>query len=143
MNATTNTVHSAFLISHFSFQIFPVPLNPDLLNYHTERLSLLGKVSIKRMFGGAGFYINGKMFALTDGDDVYLKGDEETRARFESRKMQQFAPFEDKPNMRMHYYSLSSEDLEDDDALRELGHLAIEASTRAAQNKKRPSTKRA
>ena len=118
-------------------------INQDILEYYTERLSLLGKVSIKRMFGGAGFYINGKMFALTDGDDVYLKGDDETRARFESRKMQQFAPFEDKPNMRMNYYSLSSEDLEDDDALRELGTLAIEASTRASVKKKNSSTKRA
>jgi len=120
-----------------------MPLNQDILTYYTERLSLLGKVSIKRMFGGAGFYLNGKMFALTDGDDVYLKGDDETRARFESRKMQQFAPFDDKPNMRMNYYSLSSEDLEDDDALRELGKLALEASARAATKKKSPPTKRA
>ncbi len=118
-------------------------LNQDILNYYTERLSLLGKVSIKRMFGGAGFYMNGRMFALTDGDDVYLKADEENRARFESRKMKQFAPFDDKPEMRMHYYSLSSEDLENDDALRELGTLAIEASTRAAQKRKKYPTKRA
>lgn len=118
-------------------------LNQDILDYYTERLSLLGKVSIKRMFGGAGFYINGRMFALTDGDMIYLKADEENRARFESRKMEQFAPFEDKPEMRMHYYSLSSEDLEDDDALRELGTLAIEASTRAAAKKKNSPAKRA
>ncbi len=118
-------------------------LNQDILNYYTERLSLLGKVSIKRMFGGAGFYMNGRMFALTDGDDVYLKADEENRARFESRKMKQFAPFDDKPEMRMHYYSLSSEDLEDDDTLRELGTLAVEASARAAQKKKSSGAKRA
>ena len=123
-----------------------MPLNQDILNYYIERLNVIvahrsglpaglcGKITARRMFGGAGFYLNGKMFALTDGDDVYIKGDEETRARFESRKMKQFAPFDDKPNMRMHYYSLSSEDLEDDDALRELGKLAIEAAERAAKN---------
>lgn len=118
-------------------------INQDILDYYTERLSLLGKVSIKRMFGGAGFYLNGRMFALTDGDMIYLKADEENRARFVSRKMQQFAPFADKPEQKMHYYSLSSEDLEDDDALRELGLLAVEAATRAAQKKNKPSTKRA
>lgn len=120
-----------------------MPLSQDILDYYQERLSLLGKVSIKRMFGGAGFYLNGRMFALTDGDMIYLKADEENRARFTARKMQQFAPFEDKPEMRMHYYSLSSEDLEDDDAIRELGKLAAEASARAATKKKKPSTKRA
>ncbi len=118
-------------------------LNQDILDYYTERLSLLGKVNVKRMFGGAGFYMNGRMFALTDGDMIYLKADDENRARFEARKMQQFAPFEDKPEMRMHYYSLSSEDLEDDDALRELGTLAVEASTRAAAKKKSSGAKRA
>ena len=113
-------------------------LNQDILDYYTERLSLLGKINVKRMFGGAGFYMNGRMFALTDGDMIYLKADEENRARFVSRKMEQFAPFEDKPEMRMHYYSLSSEDLEDDDALRELGKLAIEAAERAAKKKRSP-----
>ncbi|MBK8127631.1 MAG: TfoX/Sxy family protein [bacterium] len=122
-----------------------MPLNQDILNYYTERLNVIAAhrsglppdcaedhraadVRWRRL------RLNGKMFALTDGDDVRTKGDEETRARFESRKMKQFAPFDDKPNMRMHYYSLSSEDLEDDDALRELGKLAIEAAERAAKN---------
>ncbi|NUO19379.1 TfoX/Sxy family protein [bacterium] len=118
-------------------------LNQDILDYYTDRLSLLGKINVKRMFGGAGFYLNGRMFALTDGETVYLKGDEQNRARFESRKMEQFAPFDDKPEMRMHYYSLSSEDLEDDDALRELGMLAVEAANRAAAKKKSSPTKRA
>jgi TfoX/Sxy family transcriptional regulator of competence genes len=81
------------------------------------------------------------MFALTDGDGVYLKADEQNRARFTSRRMEQFAPFEDKPNMKMHYYLLSSEDLEDDDALRELGRLSIEASNRASLSKKTKGVK--
>lgn len=113
-------------------------LNQDILDYYTDRLSLLGKINVKRMFGGAGFYLNGRMFALTDGETVYLKGDEQNRARFESRKMEQFVPFEDKPDQKMNYYSLSSEDLEDDDALRKLGMLAVEAANRAAAKKKRP-----
>ena len=42
-------------------------INQDILDYYADRLRVLGKVSIKRMFGGAGFYLNGRMFALTDG----------------------------------------------------------------------------
>ncbi len=108
-------------------------ISNDYLEFCADRLRVLGKVSFKRMFGGAGFYLNGRMFALTDGDTIYLKADDENRARFESRKMEAFAPFADQPDKKMSYYSLSSEDLEDDDALRELGLLAVEASARAAQ----------
>lgn len=118
-------------------------INQDILDYYADRLRVLGKVSIKKMFGGAGFYLNGRVFAITDGDTVYLKGDDENRARFESRRMEQFVPFADKPEQKMNYYSLSSEDLEDDDALRELGMLAVEAATRAAAKKKPSVTKRA
>lgn len=117
-------------------------LSQDFLDYCTERLSLLGKVSMRKMFGGAGFYLNGKMFALTNGDGVYLKADEQNRARFEARRMEKFVPFEDKQQYKMGYYLLSSEDLEDDDTLRELGKLSVEASERAALSKKTKGAKR-
>ncbi|MCC6475731.1 TfoX/Sxy family protein [bacterium] len=116
-------------------------ISQDFLDYCTERLSLLGKVSMRKMFGGAGYYLNGKMFALTNGDGVYLKADEQNRARFEARRMEKFVPFEDKQQYKMGYYLLSSEDLEDDDTLRELGKLSIEASDRAALSKKTKGAK--
>lgn len=39
----------------------------------------LGAVSIRRMFGGAGVYAQGVMFALVDDDVVYLKVDDALR----------------------------------------------------------------
>ena len=45
-----------------------------------ELFAGLGEVSIRRMFGAAGVYAQGVMFALVDDDVVYLKVDEALRA---------------------------------------------------------------
>jgi DNA transformation protein len=49
----------------------------------TELFSAFGPVSVRRMFGGAGIYAQGVMFALLTGDVVYLKSSEETGAAFD------------------------------------------------------------
>jgi len=45
-----------------------------------ELFSGLGPVRIKRMFGGAGVYAGELMFALIDGDVIYLKADDALKA---------------------------------------------------------------
>lgn len=49
-----------------------------------ELLSELGPVMIRRMFGGAGIFCDGLMFALVADDVLYLKADDDTRAAFEA-----------------------------------------------------------
>ena len=41
-----------------------------------ELFSGLGPITIRRMFGGAGAYANGVMFALLANDVIYIKTDE-------------------------------------------------------------------
>lgn len=49
----------------------------------TERLSELGDVSSKKMFGGFGVFIDAKMFALIDSTGaLYFKCDESNEARY-------------------------------------------------------------
>lgn len=50
----------------------------DFLIEHTAEF---GPVTIRRMFGGGGIYRDGLMFGLIDDETVYLKADDETRAR--------------------------------------------------------------
>lgn len=47
-----------------------------------ELLAPLGPLSIRRMFSGAGVFLDGKMFALIIDDVTYLKTDEPTKAAF-------------------------------------------------------------
>ena len=40
-------------------------------------------MSVRRLFGGAGLYVDGVMFAILSKDVIYLKADDGTRAAFE------------------------------------------------------------
>ncbi len=45
-----------------------------------ELFALMGPVQVKRMFGGAGVYAHGLMFALLADDAIYIKTDDALRA---------------------------------------------------------------
>ena len=49
-----------------------------------ELFEPVGRVELKRMFGGLGAFRDGLMFALVLDDAIYLKSDETTRGRFEA-----------------------------------------------------------
>ena len=77
-----------------------------------ESLGELGDVSWKKMFGGAGIFIDGSMFALIDSDaQLHLKVDDSNRARFEAAGSEKHG--------RMPYYTAPADILEDGAALLE------------------------
>ena len=51
-----------------------------------DLLADFGPVTIRNMFGGAGIYAGGVMFAILDDDVLYLKTDEDVRARLPGRR---------------------------------------------------------
>jgi TfoX N-terminal domain len=55
-------------------------LSPD---HVSELFAQFRPVSVRRLFGGAGLYADGVMFAILSRDVIYLKADDETRAAFE------------------------------------------------------------
>jgi DNA transformation protein len=56
-----------------------------------EVFERFGRVSARRMFGGHGIFHEGRMFGLVSGERLYLKTDEESRAKFEAKGL---SPFE-------------------------------------------------
>jgi len=83
-----------------------------------ERLAPLGPVSWKKMFGGAGIFLDGKMFALVNHDGyAHLKVNDSNRDRYESAGSAKFA--------NMPYYSIPSEVLADDALLQEWAAASI------------------
>jgi DNA transformation protein len=62
----------------------------DYLDYLTEHLAPLGPVSARRMFGGAGLFIDGLMFALVIDEVLYFKTDDETKAAFDAEGLKPF-----------------------------------------------------
>jgi DNA transformation protein len=55
-----------------------------------ELFASFGPVDVRRMFGGAGVFVDGMMIALVSRDVVYLKADAETIPSFEREGL---APF--------------------------------------------------
>lgn len=51
----------------------------DYLEYIVDQLLAWGEVTVRKMFGGAGLYRDGKMFGLVADDVVYLKVDDSNR----------------------------------------------------------------
>lgn len=87
----------------------------------------LEDVTVRKMFGGAGLYKDGVIFGLVAEATMYLKVDEENRGYFEEMGMNAFQPFADRP-MKMPYYEVPPEVLEDPDELAIWSMRSVEVS---------------
>ena len=106
-------------------------VDPGFRDFVQDQLSGLGPVSIRPMFGGAGVYADGVMFALIAFDMLYFKADETTKARFEQEGC---APFtyegKGKP-VRMSYWQVPERLFEDPDDMRDWAHEALLVARRS------------
>lgn len=82
-----------------------MPIDPGALQYVQEQLSLVEPVTIKRMFGGAGFYAQGYFFALMDEDTLYFKTDDSNRADYLAAGSPPFAPWGEE-GVKLEYYEV-------------------------------------
>jgi len=117
----------------------------EFRDYILELLEPFGTVQAKRMFGGAGLYLDGTIFAILSADTLFLKVDDENRDRFIEEDMEPFNPFEDGKRFIRSYYECPPRLLEDEDELCEWSKLSWEAGRRAdalkSSTKKRKKTK--
>lgn len=100
------------------------------VDWITEWLSPLGALTARSMMGGHVLYCNGVVFALVAEGTLYLKGDAETRPKFEALRLKAFRPFPDKPQS-MSYYTPPPEFFEDADVMLEWGRAAVAVGMRA------------
>lgn len=107
----------------------------DYLDYLRDRLSVLGSVTFRKMFGGAGVYFNGLIFGIVAEDALFLKVDDDNRADYEALGIPPFKPFDDKPTT-MSYYEIPADVLEDDAQLKNWADKAYGAALRADAKKK-------
>jgi len=78
-------------------------ISNDFLEYVLDQFSEWGGVTVRKMFGGAGLYRDGKMFGLVSDNVAYLKVDETNRDKFIEAGSEPFKPFPDRPTMRSFY----------------------------------------
>lgn len=107
-----------------------------------DLFSEFGEISVRKMFGGAGVYCDGLIFAIIGDDSIWFKTDAETRAAF---KLAGASPFvfetRDGAKSEMSYFSAPEEIFDEADALHHWTMLALGAAVRAG-NKRKPRVKR-
>ncbi len=112
-----------------------MPAKSEFVEYLTGQLQPLGAVSARAMFGGWGFYLDGRVFAIVARDAFYIKVDDANRAQFESRGLEPFRyEMKGKP-MAMAYFQPPTEAMDDGEVLCEWARKGVEAAARAAKRK--------
>ena len=59
-----------------------MPVSDEFVDYVIDQLADWADVSARRMFGGAGLYCDGTIFAVIADDVAYLKVDDSNREDF-------------------------------------------------------------
>jgi DNA transformation protein and related proteins len=101
-----------------------------------ELFASFGPVTVRRMFGGAGIYADGTMFALIADGVIYLKADERTVPAFVAEGLQQFT-YQAGSGKRavMSYWRMPDRLYDDSDELAEWARAALAAATRSARRR--------
>lgn len=97
----------------------------------------LGPVHAKSMFGGYGFCLDGVMFALTFDDRLFLKVDDESRAKFVKAGCAPFTYERPGRTVTMSYNEAPAATLASAKRLLPWAELGLAAAKRAAQKKPR------
>jgi len=101
-------------------------MDPDHI---AELFSAFGPVSVRRMFGGAGLYADGTMFALIADGVIYLKASPEGTAAFEHEGCAPFS-YATKNGKRgvMSYWRMPDRLYDDPDELAQWARTALAAA---------------
>jgi DNA transformation protein and related proteins len=120
-------------------------VSPGYKEYILDLLAGVDGVFARAMFGGVGLYVDDTMFGLiTSTDRFYFRVDEINQPDFEAADSEQFIPFEDDPKknqMRMPYFEVPVDILEDEEELTRWSKNAWEAARRNKKPKKQKKKK--
>jgi DNA transformation protein len=105
-----------------------------------EMFAALGRVTIRRMFGGKGIYYRGDIIAVEFRGDILLKADAVSAPEFEAAGASRWA-YEGKSGkpVNMPYWSIPEEAFDDPDKMARWVRLAYEAALRSAGAKRKAS----
>lgn len=106
-------------------------------NYVEDLFSSLGRIRIRKMFGGAGVYSGEDMFALIEDDRIYVKSDDQLEENLKSEGGEPFEWTNPKTGktIKMSYVSLPVNALDDRDEATEWGRKALRVAIEARRAK--------
>ena len=92
-------------------------ISEEYVQFVLGQLECLGQITARKMFGGAGLYLDDKMFAIVANDVLYFKVDNTNRDDYEKVGMGPFQPFYNK-QQTMSYYEVPIDVLENIEELK-------------------------
>jgi DNA transformation protein and related proteins len=103
-----------------------------------EQLEPLGRITLKRMFSGAGVYCDGVIFALILRDALHFRVDDGNRAAYAAEGMEPFS-YEAQGKIRQigAYWRVPEHLFDEPDEMLEWARAALAAGRRAAAVKPR------
>ena len=113
----------------------------EFMDFVVEQMAQFGPVSARRMFGGAGIFRDGVMFALLVDEVLYLKADATGQAAFEAEDLGPFTyATKNRPRTVMSYWRAPPRCLDDPDEMAQWCRAAFMAARRSAKTvaRKRP-----
>ena len=116
----------------------------EYANHLRNALAPLGDIRVRRMFGGAGLFLEDTMFGLISEDSLFLKADDENRPDFEAEGLQPITYERLGRTIALSYWEAPEHLLDDPDALLRWSRRAWQAARRSAAGKskrRRPKRK--
>jgi DNA transformation protein len=115
-----------------------VSVDKGLYAWVEEALEPLGPVTMRRMMGAATLYLDGVIFAVLDGSELWFKADAETEAVWDAEGCERFTfTAKDGRTETMNYRRAPSDVYDDAEAMQRWARLAREAGTRAASTRRK------
>jgi len=113
------------------------------IDFLEDQLCGLGPITIRRMFGGAGVYCDGTMFALIADDTLYFKADDGNCADFEAEGLEPFSYQTTKGrNTIMSYWRVPERLFDDPDEMLKWAEKAFAAAKRSGKPRRKTPTAR-
>ena len=113
-------------------------VDEGLIAWVQEAMEPIGRVTMRKMMGGATLYCDGTIFAISDDGELWFKSDKVSDAVWDDAGAERFTySFRDGRIDTMNYRRAPSDVYDDADAMRQWAALAIEAGMRAPKAKKR------
>lgn len=117
-------------------------VDQGLIDWLAEALEPMGRLSTRRMMGGATLYLDGTIFALIGFEALWFKADAQSDAAWDAAGCDRFTyDFGNGRVGSMNYRRAPDEVYDDADALREWAALALAAGLRAPAKKSRRKPK--
>ena len=104
-----------------------------------EALEPMGRVSLRKMMGGATLYLDGTIFAIMVDGELWFKADDETNAIWDEAGCgERFSvTFKDGTVDRMNYRRAPTDVYDDSEEMQRWVQLAVEAGRRRVAKKRK------